>query len=60
MKDNSDLLIKSADKGGAIVAINGGLHKKLNMELLRDRHIYIPLKNYPTGEYLAIIKSLIE
>lgn len=49
--NNRDLLIKSTDKGGAVVVMDAGLYYKLNLEILSDRDTYAPLKGDPIIDF---------
>lgn len=51
LKNNKDLIIRAADKGGAVVILNAQLYNKLNMEILSDTTTYQPLSEDPTKEY---------
>lgn len=37
---NSDLVVRTADKGCLVVVLNGTLYKKLNLEILQDITTY--------------------
>lgn len=46
LKQNKDLFVRKADKGGVIIVLNGGLYRKLNLEMLSDTNNFAPLRHY--------------
>lgn len=58
LKDNKDLVIRLADKGGSVVLLNAGLHSCLNKQILSDQVTYSRLQPDPTDTFkrdLAIV-----
>lgn len=45
IQNNLDLVVQKADKGGAVVLLDGGLYKKLDLEILGDTNTYTHLSN---------------
>lgn len=60
LKNNKNLIIRAADKGGAVVIMNAQKYIKINMEMLSDTSTYQPLPYDPTKEYQTILKGLLE
>lgn len=60
IKNNSDIIIRVADKGGAVVVLDWGLYRKLNMSLLGYRDTYTKLSGDPTQEYQKALRTLLD
>ncbi|KAM9294537.1 uncharacterized protein PAF06_018723 [Gastrophryne carolinensis] len=59
LKNNSDITIKPADKGGAIVIMNSSDYHEEIMSQLTDRTVYVPTPQDPTTQIKALIDSTI-
>lgn len=58
IKNNKDLIVRRADKGGAIAILNGGLYRKFNQDILSDRNTYT--QQDLTVIFLKKLKSLLQ
>lgn len=56
--DNSDIIIRQADKGGNIILLDAGLYKKLNDDMLGDSNTYRVLDADPTTVFSVQLRSL--
>lgn len=59
LSKNTDVVIRSTDKGGAIVVLDSGLYIKLNQELLDDINTYKCLFSDPTKVFSPQINMFI-
>lgn len=59
LSDNKDLIVRKADKGGAVIIMNGGLYKILNKNMLDDETVYRKLNSNPTGVFQNKLRTLL-
>lgn len=59
LEDNRKVIIRPADKGGAIVVLSKDYYRKELQEQLSDTNTYIKLRGYPTKEYKEELSELI-
>ncbi|CAN7939219.1 unnamed protein product [Ixodes hexagonus] len=60
LSERTDIIIKPADKGGAVVVLNKTDYLEEGMRQLNDRSFYKPLDTDPTDEYKAILKNTLQ
>ena len=58
LQENSEIVIKEADKGGAVVIMNSSFYKSLCEETLHDANYYQPLNNDPSSEMKTRYKHI--
>lgn len=52
--------MRSADKGGVIVVMNGALYSKLNAEMIQDKTTYKTVHNNPTRIFKDKLRCLLK
>lgn len=57
---NEQIVIRSADKGGAIVVLDSELYRKVNYDILSDVHTYRALSYNPTSVFQNKIRDLLQ
>lgn len=60
LKNNHEIVIRPADKGGNIIILDAELYKNLNNTMLSDTVTYAVLKTDPTTQYAKIMYKLLE
>lgn len=56
----SEIVIRQADKGGAIVILDSLIYKQENLKILSNRTTYRPLQYDPTLEFHTVLSNLAE
>lgn len=59
-EDNKNVVIRPADKGGAIVVLSKEYYNNELMEQLNDINTYIKLRGKPTRQYKSELQELIQ
>lgn len=59
-REMPDIVIRQADKGGAITILDKGLYLCQNLELLQDEKIYKKLSSNPMSQFQSILQGLIK
>ena len=60
LKNNDKIIIKEADKGGAVVIMNKDFYENKLLEMLQDKNTYRPLDNNVDSKILSNLKKLID
>lgn len=55
-----DIVVRSADKGGAVIVLDSGLYDSLNKYMLADIDTYRPLSHNPTSIFQTAFTKLLE
>ncbi|CAJ0926641.1 unnamed protein product [Ranitomeya imitator] len=59
IRGNQDLMVRRADKGGAVVLLNAGLYVQQNMVMLNNSNTYRRLQHDPTELFQKKLKHLL-
>ncbi|CAJ0965350.1 unnamed protein product [Ranitomeya imitator] len=59
IRGNQDLMVRRADKGGAVVLLNAGLYVQQNMVMLNNSNTYRRLQHDPTELFKKKLKHLL-
>lgn len=60
LTNNPNIMIRSADIGGAVILLDTELYQQLNMDLLSDTKTYRPMRSDPTVVFQNKLKSLLK
>lgn len=60
LKNNRDITVRKADKGGSVVLLNTELYIKLNEAILNDVKTYTKLAKDPTADILNKLKLVLD
>lgn len=56
---NPYIVVRNADKGGAVTVLDSDLYRKLNLDILNDHDTYRRLPSDPTSIYQCELQSLL-
>lgn len=60
LSDTHDIVIRQADKGGAIIIMDSEIYRQENLKLLSDSNTYRRLTSNPTFEFRTVLSRHIE